>query len=268
MIINKEIMAAVDNPELYNGECIEIMRSLPDNSVDMVFCDLPYGTTNCKWDAVIPFEDLWLAYRRIVKHDGAMVFTASQPFTTALISSNINAFSYAWVWDKKFAGNFVKAKHMPLRVHEDVLVFCQSGKIPAYTPQITYRDIPIKKGGNRQAEAIPIKRTATSAAYTSVDPIIHTKMPTTILEYSNRTSGDRGSHPTQKPVALMEYLIKTYSKEGDVVLDNCMGSGSTGVAAKRCGRRFIGIEKEQKYYTISQKRIAEQDSYYQVIGEI
>lgn len=241
--------------ELHIGDCLEVMKSIPGGSVDLILCDLPYGTTACKWDSVIPFGPLWEQYRRISKPSAAIVLTAAQPFTTALIASNMREFSYTWVWDKKFAANFVQAKRMPLRVHEDVVVFCKSGKMPAYFPQITQRDKPIKKGGNRQSAAIPIRQTETAAAFAASGKTYDEKFPETIIEFNCREG--RGLHPTQKPVALMEYLIRTYTNEGDTVLDNCMGSGTTGVACINTGRRFIGIEMDAGYFQVAQGRIME-----------
>lgn len=240
--------------DLYHGECLDVMKSIADGSVDMVLCDLPYGTTACAWDAVIPFDQLWEAYRRVVRADGAVVLTAAQPFTTVLAASNLSAFRYSLVWNKKFAGNFVQAKRMPLRTHEDILVFCTSGKSPRYFPQMTARDAPIKKGGNKQSSAIPIRITEASKAFGAEGKTYDEKHPISILEFSNRGKGDRGDHPTQKPVALMEYLIRTYTNEGDTVLDNTMGSGTTGVACANTGRKFIGIERDEKYFEIAKKR--------------
>lgn len=242
-------------PVLMNGDCLELMQYLADGSVDMVLCDLPYGTTACKWDAVIPFDQLWAEYRRVVRDDGAIVLTAAQPFTTVLAASNLSAFRYSLVWDKKFAGNFVQAKRMPLRTHEDILVFCNSGKSPRYFPQMTARDVPIKKGGNKQSSAIPIRITEASEAFGAEGKTYDEKHPISILEFSNRGAGDRGDHPTQKPVALMEYLIRTYTNPGDTVLDNTMGSGTTGVACANTGREFIGIERDPEYFRIASERI-------------
>ena len=239
--------------KLMQGDCLELMKEIPDQSVDMILCDLPYGTTACKWDSVIPFAPLWEQYRRVTKQNAAIVLTASQPFTTALIASNMNEFAYTWVWDKKFAANFVQAKRMPLRVHEDVVVFCKSGKTPAYYPQMTPRDHPIKKGGNKQSAAIPIRQTEAAAAFAASGKTYDEKCPETIIEFNCREG--RGLHPTQKPVELMEYMIRTYTNDGDVVLDNTMGSGTTGVACMNTGRRFIGIERDEGYFKISQDLI-------------
>lgn len=239
--------------DLQFGDCLELMGNIADESVDLILCDLPYGTTACKWDAVLPFDALWEHYRRVAKPNAAIVLTASQPFTTALIASNMREFSYTWVWDKKFAANFVQAKRMPLRTHEDVVVFCKSGKTPIYHPQMTPRDKPIKKGGNKQFSAIPIRQTEASAAFGESGKTYDEKCPETIIKFNCREG--RGLHPTQKPVALMEYLVRTYTNEGGLVLDNCMGSGTTGVACINTGRRFIGIEQMPEYFDIAKARI-------------
>lgn len=234
---------------LMQGDCLELMKDVPDQSVDMILCDLPYGTTACKWDAVIPFEPLWAHYKRVVKRNGAIVLTASQPFTTALISSNIASFKYNWVWDKARGVGFQLAKHRPMMRTEDVVVFCNGkGALATYVPQMTKRD-SVKK----------------SKCYTSSDssPLAHNdgiereythKYPTSVIEISNASQQGK-VHPTQKPVALMEYLIRTYTNEGETVMDNCMGSGTTGVACVNTGRKFIGMEQDAKYFEIAQKRI-------------
>jgi site-specific DNA-methyltransferase (adenine-specific) len=243
--------------DLRLGDCLEVMQTIADKSVDLILCDLPYGTTACKWDSVIPLPELWAQYERVIREDGAIVLTAAQPFTTALAASNLKSFRYSWIWNKQFAGNFVQAKRMPLRTHEDILVFCKSGKSPRYFPQMTKRDMPIKKGGNKQSEAIPIRQTETARDFAESSKVYEEKHPITIIDVSNRGSGDRGLHPTQKPVALMEYLIRTYTNEGETVLDNCMGSGTTGVACANTGRKFIGIERDPGYFAIATRRIAE-----------
>lgn len=242
---------------LYRGDCLKWMSVIPDGSVDMILCDLPYGTTACKWDTVIPFEPLWTQYRRIAKRNAAIVLTASQPFTTALIASNMREFSYCWVWNKGVAANFVQAKRMPLKTVEDVCVFSPSGKMPRYFPQMSPLSRPVKRARfTCRSEAIPIRGPKT--AEWAVQPKIYTEAhPNVVLDFSCRASGARGLHPTQKPVALMEYLIRTYTQEGETVLDNCMGSGTTGVACVNTGRNFIGIERDEKYFQIAADRIAE-----------
>lgn len=241
--------------KLMQGDCLELMKSIQDASVDMILCDLPYGTTRCAWDSIIPFEHLWREYGRITKKGGAIVLTASQPFTTVMIASNMKNFAHSWVWNKRFAANFVQAKRQPLKDHEDVVVFSMDGKQPDYYPQMVKRDKPITKGGNSQSSAIPIAITDASRAFSEAGKSYDMKNPTTAgsLEFSVRDG--RGLHPTQKPVALMEYLIRTYTNEGMTVLDNCMGSGTTGVACVNTGRNFIGIEMDEKYFRIAKDRI-------------
>lgn len=234
--------------QLYHGDCLEVMAGLPDASVDMILCDLPYGTTACKWDTVIPFEPLWAQYRRVAKRNAAIVLTASQPFTTALIASNMRQFRHSWVWDKATISNPMQAKRQPLRQHEDVLVF--GAECPAYYPQKT--DLHLTRKWRQAAQnddaAIPGRVGATGE--------VQGKYPKTIIRVPAAKLVGRTVHPTQKPVALMEYLIRTYTREGDVVLDNCMGSGTTGVACLNTGRRFVGIERDDKYFAIASERIA------------
>ena len=242
--------------EVTQGDCLELLPLVPNASVDMILCDLPYGTTACKWDTVIPFEPLWAQYRRVLKPGGAVVLTASQPFTHALIASNLHCYKYSWVWDKRFAGNFVNASRTPLRVHEDVLVFSFNGGTPQYFPVMQSREVPIKRGGNKQSEAIPIRRSNTAVAFGASGKIYTEKFPSTILAFNGREG--RGLHPTQKPVALFEYLIRTYTNEGDTVLDNCCGSGTTGVACQNTGRNFIQMEMSEKYCEIARERLNSQ----------
>lgn len=242
-----------DNKWLMQGDCLERMKEIPSGSVDMILTDPPYGTTACKWDSIIPLEPMWDQLKRIIKPNGAIVMTASQPFTTILIASNINGFAFCWVWDKCFAANFVQAKRQPLKDHEDVVVFTKTGKQPNYYPQMTKRDKPIKKGGNKQSKAIPITLTPTSKSFGDSVKVYDEKHPTSQIRFSCRKG--RGLHPTQKPVALMEYLIKTYTNENETVLDFTMGSGTTGVAAKNLNRNFIGIELDEGYFNIAKDRI-------------
>lgn len=235
--------------QLMKGDCLEEMKKIPDGSVDMILCDLPYGTTACKWDAVIPYAPLWEQYRRILKRGHAIVLHASQPFTTSLIASNLTGYCYNWVWDKKFGANFAQAKRQPLKTHEDICVFSYDGKMPRYYPIMIKRENPIKLGKNSgMTNAIPL---VTHSSYEG--KIYDEKYPDSQLHFSCRA--ERGLHPTQKPVALIEYLIRTYTSEGALVLDNCMGSGTTGVACANSGRRFIGIEQDEKYFDIAKSRI-------------
>ena len=244
----------LDDCQLMFGDCLERMKEIPDGSIDMILCDLPYGTTACKWDTIIPFEPLWEQYERVIKDNGAIVLTASQPFTSALVMSNPRAFKHSWVWHKKNAGNVLTAKYSPLKTTEDVLVFSKKGKRVNYYPIFSYghkdrsQDKPMKKktdlfSGIKSGEFKPGNNKPGDARY-----------PKHLIEFSN-ASRVGVVHPTQKPVELMEYLIKTYTNEGETVLDNCMGSGSTGVACVNTNRKFIGIEMDEKYYDISCKRI-------------
>ena len=234
--------------DLHHGDCLELMAAIPDGSVDMILCDLPYGTTACKWDSVIPFEPLWAHYRRIAKWNAAIVLTASQPFTTALIASNMREFRYCWVWDKATISNPMQAKRQPLRQHEDVLVF--GAESPRYYPQKTDMHLTAKWKQYAQNDdaAVPGTLGATGE--------VRGKYPKTIIRFPAAKLVGRTVHPTQKPVALMEYLIRTYSNEGETVMDNCMGSGTTGVACVNTGRKFIGMERDAKYFAIAQERIA------------
>lgn len=223
------------------------MKRIPDKSVDMILCDLPYGTTACKWDVVIPFEPLWEQYERIIKDNGAIVLTASQPFTTDLINSNRKIFRYCHVWDKKRSANPMLAKVQPLKVHEDIVIFYKYR--PTYNPQMTKGVFRNKKsyykGGNE--DAFQYKNNDT-------DRFNDKYYPKSIIEISNASQAGK-EHPTQKPVALFEYLIKTYTNEGETVLDNCMGSGTTAIACINTNRNYIGFEKEEKYFKIIQERI-------------
>jgi site-specific DNA-methyltransferase (adenine-specific) len=223
------------------------MKEIPDGSVDMVLTDPPYGTTACKWDTVIDLPLMWEQLKRITKPDGAIVMTASQPFTSALVMSNPKMFKYCWVWDKRAAGNHGLAKHQPMKVHEDVVVFSQNTHL--YLPIMT-KGKSRKKGGYGLGNSI-------ATGMKEISPrLCDDYYPKSILEITN--AGRSGKvHPTQKPVALMEYLIRTYTHEGDTVLDFTMGSGTTGVAAKNLGRKFIGIELDQGYFDIAVKRIGE-----------
>ena len=233
--------------ELLQGDCLELMKDIPDGSIDLILCDLPYGTTACKWDSVIPFEPLWEHYRRIAKQNAAIVLTASEPFSSALVMSNAKMFKYQWVWDKKIPSGMSYARFQPMRQHENVIVFC-SGKTP-YNPQMTKRNRPIKGGGMTKGE------TTNNQNLVALKKTYDLKNPTTILTFDKVRRGS--IHPTQKPVALMEYLIRTYTNEGDTVLDNCMGSGTTGVACINTNRNFIGMELDENYFKIASKRINE-----------
>jgi site-specific DNA-methyltransferase (adenine-specific) len=234
------------------GDCLDRMAEIEAGSVDLVLTDPPYGTTACKWDAVIPLEPMWAAVRRVLKPNGAAVFTASQPFTSALVMSNVREFKHAWVWDKVFAANVMQAKRQPLKTVEDVLVFGSGDVGKVYNPQMVKRDKPIKAGGANAGRAIP-NQSGRDAVMSWKGKVYDEKFPTSIITFNVRVG--RGLHPTQKPVALMEYLIRTYSNEGETVLDFTMGSGTTGVACVNTGRGFIGIERDEDYFKIAQHRI-------------
>lgn len=228
---------------LLNGDCLELMKDVPDNSIDMVLTDPPYGTTACKWDTVIPFEPMWKELKRITKDNGAICLFGSEPFSSALRISNIENFRYDWVWDKKKAGNFRAVKTMPLVPYEVISVFYAK----KYYPQMTTGKLR-KKGGYYSENEIP-----TSSG--TKQKLNNKYYPKSILEFSKANNKESGLHPTQKPVALLEYLIKTYTLENETVLDFTMGSGSTGVACKNLNRKFIGIEKDKSYFDIAKERI-------------
>ena len=231
---------------LHLGDCLDILPTLADNSVDMVLVDLPYGTTACKWDSIIPLDKLWEQYNRICKKDGVMVFTAAQPFTTILAASNLENFRYEWIWEKPQGTNPMNAKVMPLKSHENILVFYR--KKPVYNPQMWY-STPYS---GFSSDTSKIGEVYGSAKSKHRDNPEGSRYPKTVLRFKQ----EKGLHPTQKPVEMMEYLIQTYSNEGDVVLDNTMGSGTTGVACVNTNRNFIGIEMEENYYKIAEQRIS------------
>jgi DNA modification methylase len=232
-----------NNIQLYNGDCLEIMKNIPDNSVDMILTDPPYGTTKCKWDSVIPFEPMWEQLNRIIKPNGAILLFGSEPFSSALRMSNIKNYKYDWVWDKKQAGNVLNAKKQPLKTFENIIVFNSKTYYP-----IMRKGKMRKKGGLNKQPEITGKVKLDYMTYNDE------YYPIAILEFSNADKRNR-LHPTQKPVALLEYLIKTYTQEGETVLDFTMGSGSCGVACINTNRNFIGIELDENYFNIAKERI-------------
>lgn len=228
---------------LHKGDCLEVMANIPDKSVDMILCDLPYGTTACKWDTRIPFDKLWEQYNRIIKDNGAIVLFGKQPFTSELIHSNLKDYKYSLVWKKDNHDNPLMAKKRILNITEDIAVFYK--KQCTYNPQGVIRINKVTKQGRGISLS---QRNERNAEYLQE----FTNYPKNILEFKRDLPN---VHPTQKPVELLEYLIRTYTQPGEVVLDNCMGSGSTGVACTNTGRKFIGIELEQKYFDIAIERI-------------
>ncbi|MED1305570.1 cytosine methyltransferase [[Bacillus thuringiensis] serovar konkukian] len=236
--------------QVLNMDCLEGMEKIKDKSIDMILCDLPYGTTSCKWDSIIPFEKLWEQYERIIKDNGAILLTASQPFTTKLIASNMKLFRYEWIWRKgSHTTGFQNANRMPLKNHENVLVFYK--KLPKYYPQdLILLDKPIHqkstskklkifgKGNNESLNKVYVKK--------------YTNYPKSIIDFPRES---KTFHPTQKPVALFEYLIKTYTKEGETVLDNCMGSFTTAIACINTKRNYIGFEMDEEYWKLGNERV-------------
>ena len=232
------------------GDCLERMKEIESGSVDMVLTDPPYGTTACKWDSIIPLEPMWEQLKRIIKPNGAIVMTASQPFTTTLIS-NLKMFKYEWIWEKDGGSNFATVKYQPMKEHESVLIFGEG--------KTTYNQIKQERIGSRKGkETTTIDSGRSNSVYGTQEggkklKVSELRCPRSIQRFNR----ERGLHPTQKPVALMEYLIKTYTNEGETVLDFTMGSGTTGVAAKNLNRSFIGIEMDETYFNIAKDRISQ-----------
>lgn len=242
---------------IQNIDCLIGMQNIPDKSIDMVFCDLPYGTTKCKWDIVLPFDKLWSHYERVIKDNGAIILTASQPFTSICVMSNMKLFKYSLVYQKTTPTGHLNSKKMPLRAHEDVLVFYK--KLPTYNPQKTFgherkvsssksRSLSIERN-NKKDKVYNNEISDKVPNYDSIE-----RYPLSVLKFS--TDKQKSTlHPTQKPISLVEYFINTYSNEGDLILDNCMGSGTTAIACINTNRNYIGFEKEEKYFNIIQERI-------------
>ena len=238
-----------ENYWFMRGDCLERMREIPDGSVDMVMCDLPYGTTACKWDTIIPFEPLWAEYKRVCKKNAAIVLTASQPFTSGLVMSNVTHFRYDWIWHKTHPTGHLNAKRRPMSAHESVLVFC-FGKLP-YSPQKTYGHTRKVSSAHhrRYCKKTDVYGSHGLTGYDSTE-----RYPRTVLTFKSDKQ-TTSIHPTQKPVALMEYMIRTYTNPEETVLDNCMGSGTTGVACAKTGRKFIGVERDETYFLDAVDRI-------------
>lgn len=230
---------------ILHGDCLELMKEIPDGSIDMILCDLPYGTTACKWDTVIPFEPLWKQYKRVIKSNGAIVLTGREPFTSLLVGSNFKQYKHKWIWNKKQSGSFQNAKYMPLQIEEDVLVF-SNGRVNYY-PQM--RNGKMRKRGGAK-EKSRVVGSGLNNGYENYSDLYY---PSNIIEITNPRKNKL--HPTQKPVALFEYLIKTYTNEGDTVLDNCAGSGTTAIACINTNRKYICMEKDETYYKLMCERV-------------
>lgn len=249
---------------LYHGDCLEEMKKIPDYSIDLILCDLPYGTTACKWDTVIPFDKLWEQYKRIIKKNKAIVLFGSEPFSSLLRCSNLKEYKYDWYWQKSRPGGFVNAKLKPLKNVETISVFSNgmaangsTNNMPYYPQGLIDCDVAwVRKNANISTSAVSPSRKSFHTDRT----ITKTNYPKQILEFANPNS--KLFHPTQKPIDLLEYLIKTYTLENETVLDNTMGSGSTGVACVRTDRKFIGIEQDKSYFDIASKRINDEYDKY------
>jgi len=239
----------VSGSTFVNADCFDVFPFIEDKSIDAIICDLPYGTTACKWDSILPLDKLWKEYKRIIKPNGAIILTASQPFTSVLGCSNLEWLKYEWVWDKVRGVGFQVAKHRPMMQHENILVFGK-GKV-TYNPQMRKRDdVKRSKSYAKVDSSNPLK-------YNHGEVIEYTERhPTSILTYSNASQKGK-EHPTQKPLELFEYLVKTYTNEGDTVLDNTMGSGTTNLSCLKLNRKSIGIEKEKQYYDVAVRRLSE-----------
>lgn len=247
-----------ENVALGHGDCLELMKQIPDGSVDMILTDPPYGTTACKWDSIIPFEPMWEQLNRIIKPNGAIVLFGGEPFSSALRMSNIKQYKYDWIWEKSKVGNIFNCKNAPQKNLENIIVFSEGTiangsirKMP-YFPQDLIK-VDIKRSNTAKSSIKGTINERPSRLNSSSYKQSFTNYPRQILRFNNQ----QGFHPTQKPVALLEYLIKTYTQEGETVLDFTCGSGSTGVAAKNTNRKFIGIELDQNYFEIAKKRIQE-----------
>jgi site-specific DNA-methyltransferase (adenine-specific) len=238
--------------EIHHGDCLELMKLIPRSSIDMVLCDLPYGVTDCDWDKEIDLVQLWRHYERVIKPRGAIVLTGTQPFTSKLVMSNLKWFKYEWIWTKGNKGTgYQLVKYKPMVTHENVLVF-GNGSV-TYIPQKTPRDRPSysrNSGFNRNIHV------SNGKPYVAEAPLTE-KYPITEIYFENHSDSGSKVHPTQKPIALFEYLIKTYTLEGNVVLDNCIGSGTTAIACLNTGRNFIGIELDKEYYIIAKERVSD-----------
>lgn len=250
-------MITLGNGQIALGDCLDVMRSIPAGSVDMILCDLPYGTTACSWDSVITFEPLWSEYWRIVKPNAAVVLTASQPFTSALVMSQIHRFKYEWIWEKSRPGDIFNAKNKPMKSHENICVFSCGTTANGSDRRMVYNPQGVGNGGvktNNPDDVIRAFKTGKRPSHKQNHITHGSNYPRSVYFCPNPNAGT--IHPTQKPVALFEYLIRTYTNPGDVVMDNCLGSGTTAIAAENTGRRWMGIERDPTYFGKACERIA------------
>lgn len=246
---SQSLQMAVTGSAVFHGDCLEIMKNIPDGSIDMILCDLPYGTTQNKWDSIIDLPKLWSEYKRVIKDNGAIVLTAQTPFDKVLGCSNLEMLKYELIWEKSKATGFLNAKKIPLKAHENILIFYK--KQPTYNPQMTKGE-PYNKGF--------IKAQNGNGTYGNFDAKLRLnesgdRFPRSVFYFKTSEAEGKVQHPTQKPIALFEYLVKTYTNEGETVLDNCAGSGTTGIACINTNRKFILIEKEKEYVDIINERI-------------
>jgi site-specific DNA-methyltransferase (adenine-specific) len=239
--------------KLYQGDCLEIMQSIPNNSIDCIICDLPYGTTSCKWDNVIPFDKLWEQYKRIRKDGAPIILFGSEPFSTHLRLSNLKEYKYDWIWEKTRPSG-IGFKNQPMRKHENIIVFV-NGKIKTFNPIMEQKEANGKLSTRKPWATWNTGKSSHLKGETDKKVCNEKRKPTSVLKFSSAPNFPQNLHPTQKPEALLTYLVTTYTNKGDLVLDNCMGSGTTGVACKKLDRHFIGIELEEKYFKIAEKRI-------------
>lgn len=249
----------MSNYKIAQGDCLELMKKIKDESIDLILCDLPYGTSACKWDSVIPFEPMWEQYKRIIKSNGAIILFGAEPFSSALRMSNLDMYKYDWKWEKPNGANFLNFKYQPAKVHEDIMVFGKSATSYSkkgnmiYNPQMSEgKPYNQTSGQQRSDNGHVLGSTVRSPIKQVITKNDGTRYPRSIIKFA--LDKDK-LHPTQKPVALLEYLIKTYTNENAWVLDNCMGSGSIGVACLNTNRNFIGFELDEKYFEIAKKRL-------------
>lgn len=248
--MGKNLLGSIELNRIYQMDCLEGMKLIPDGSIDMILCDLPYGATQNTWDSIIPLTQLWNEYQRIIKENGAIVLTAMQPFTSKLVLSNENLFRYSLVWEKESPSNPLEANKRVMRFHEDILVFYK--KLPTYNPQKEQREEKNKRNNKKDTSH---HSESYVGSFTKGDGTKDFRYPSSVRKVNTVRGGEKVKHPTQKPVKLFEWLIRTFTNENEIVLDNCMGSGTSAVAALKCGRNFIGFETEAKYIEIANIRI-------------